>query len=129
MNQTTTKPTTGMMGFRLGSDIIGTTVYNTQSEELGTINELVFDSEKGNMRFAVVGIGGFLGLGQTDVIVPWRAFQFRPDKDEAEFAYVLNVTREQLEKAPRFDREKLEQLYSRDMSEPVFRHYNVTYTA
>ena len=117
-----------MTGFRLGSDITGTIVLNTKSEELGTISELVVDAEKGNIRFAAVGIGGFLGLRETDVIVPWRAFQLRPSKNGDDISYVLNVTREQLEKAPRFDREKLEHFYPREMSEPIFRHYNITYS-
>ncbi len=116
-----------MTGFRLGSEITGTTVHNTKSEELGTINELVVDAEKGNIRFAAVGIGEFLGMRETDVIVPWRAFQLRPSKNGGNISYVLNVTREQLEKAPRFDREKLDHFYPREMSEPIFRHYNVTW--
>lgn len=117
------------MDFRLGSDITGTTVYNSKNEELGTINELIVDGTKGHLRFAVVGIGGFLGMGETDVIVPWLAFKQRHLKDNNEMTYLLNVTREQLEKAPRFDREKLDQFYPREMSEPIFRHYGVEYRA
>lgn len=115
------------MNFRLGSEITGTPVFNSKNEELGTINELIVDDAKGFVRFAVVGIGGFLGMGETDVIVPWLAFQHKHDKGE--MSYVLNVTREQLEKAPRFDREKLDQFYPREMSEPIFRHYGVAYKA
>ncbi|MEO6872985.1 MAG: PRC-barrel domain-containing protein [Chthoniobacterales bacterium] len=127
MNHTTTTPVTGTMDFRLGSDITGTTVYNSKNEELGTINELIVDGTKGHLRFAVLGIGGFLGMGETDVIVPWLAFKQRNLKDNNEMTYLLNVTREQLEKAPRFDREKLDQFYPREMSEPIFRHYGVEY--
>ncbi len=116
-----------MTGFRLGSDITGTTVYNSKLEEIGTISDFVVDQSKGNVRFAVVGIGGFLGLGQTDVIVPWIAFQHKHEKGEN--SLLLNVTREQLEKAPRFDREKLDQFFSREMSEPIFRHYGVAFKA
>ncbi len=117
-----------MTGFQLSSDIIGTPVYNTQSEELGAINHLVVDTKKGHVRFATVGIGGFLGMGETEVIVPWGAFQMRPSKKADECSYLLNVTREQLEKAPRFDRDKLDHFYTPEMSEPIFRHYNVTFT-
>ena len=116
------------MGFRLGSDITGTKVFNPKLEEIGTINEWVVDEPKGNIRFAIVGVGGFLGMGETDVIVPWLAFQFKHN-NKGEVTHLLNVTREQLEKAPRFDREKLDQFYSREMSEPIFRHYGVTYKA
>ncbi len=116
-----------MTGFQLGSEIIGTPVYNPKAEELGAINQLLVDTKKGHVRFATVGIGGFLGLGETEVIVPWGAFQMRPGKKTDEFSYLLNVTREQLEKAPRFDRDKLDQFFAPEMSEPIFRHYNVTW--
>ncbi len=69
MNQTTARPSTDTHnGFWLGSDITGSTVFNNETEELGTINELIVDRTKGNVRFAVVDVGGFLGLGETDVL-------------------------------------------------------------
>ena len=101
----------------------------SKNEELGTINELIVDGTKGHLRFAVVAIGGFLGMGEADVIVPWLALKQRHLQDHVEMTYLLNVTREQLEKAPRFDREKLDQFYPREMSEPIFRHYGVEYRA
>ncbi len=127
MNQTTTK--TGTTGFCLGSDITGSTVFNNKTEELGTINELIVDKTKGNVRFAVVGVGGFLGMGETDVMVPWTAFQCRPEQNGDGMTYLLNVTREQIEKAPRFDSDDFDQFYPREMSEPIFRHYGVEYRA
>ena len=129
MNQTTNAKSTGMIGFRLGSELTGTTVHNREFESIGSINDLIVDAEKGNIRFAVVGVGGFLGMGETDVMVPWGAFRWQPNTDTNEEVFVLDVTREQLEKAPRFDRDKLDQFYTREMSEPVFRHYRVTYIA
>ena len=118
-----------MIGFRLGSELTGTTVHNREFESIGSINDLIVDAEKGSIRFAVVGVGGFLGMGETDVMVPWGAFRWQPNTDTNEEVFVLDVTREQLEKAPRFDRDKLDQFYTREMSEPVFRHYRVTYIA
>ena len=118
-----------MTGFRLASDLRETTIYNKKDEEIGTINDLIVDGENGRIRFAVVGVGGFLGMGETDVMVPWNAFQRRPDRDSADMHYTLDVTKEQLEKAPRFDRDRLNEFYSREMSEPVYKHYRVTYIA
>lgn len=129
MNQTTTRPGTGTTGFFLGSDITGSTVFNKETEELGTINELIVDKTKGYVRFAVVGVGGFLGMGETDVIVPWTAFKWQPENNGDGMTYQLNVTREQLEKAPRFNHEDFDQFYPREMSEPIFRHYGVEYRA
>ena len=127
MNQSTETTTRGMNGFRLASELHETTIYNKENEEIGTINDLVVDGESGRVRFAVVGVGGFLGMGETNVMVPWNAFQLRPDREDADVHYTLDVTRDQLEKAPRFDRDRLHEFYSRDMSEPVFTHYRVAY--
>lgn len=129
MNQSTQNTNRGITGFRLASDIHDTTIYNRNDEEIGTINDLIVDGENGRIRFAVVGIGGFLGMGETNVMVPWNALQRRANREEADMHYTLDVTREQLEKAPRFDRDRLNEFYSRDMSEPVYKHYRVTYIA
>lgn len=118
-----------MTGLRVASDINDTTIYNENNEEIGTISDLVIDSENGRVRFAIVSVGGFLGIGETNVIVPWNAFQRRPDREDADVHYTLDVTREQLEKAPRFDRDRLNDYYSRAMSEPVYKHYRVSYIA
>lgn len=118
-----------MTGLRLASDVRDTTIYNKSDEEIGTINDLVLDGENGRIRFAVVAVGGFLGMGETDVMVPWNAFRRRPNHDEADMHLTLDVSREQLEKAPRFDRDRLNDYNSRDMSEPVYTHYRVAYIA
>ncbi len=52
------------------------------------------DGTKRHLRFAVVGIGGFLGVGETDLIVPWLTFKQRHLKDNSEMISLLNVTRE-----------------------------------
>ncbi len=116
-----------MTGLRLASDVQDTTIYNKRDEEIGTINDLVFDGENGRVRFAVVSVGGFLGMGETNVMVPWNAFHRRPDREEADMHLTLDVTREQLEKAPRFDRDRLNDYHSREMSEPLYTHYRVSY--
>ncbi len=124
MNTTKSSAPTGL---RMSSDITGSAVKNLQSENIGSIEDLVLDAESGRVRFAILGIGGFLGLGETHVAVPWSAFQRNQDVDADSVPYLLDSTREQLEKAPRFDRDKLGALYSRETSEPIFLHYRVVY--
>ncbi len=131
MKQTSHRPTRGMDGFRLASEIGDAAIFNKRGDEIASIDDLVIDSDNGRIRFAVVGVGGFLGMGETKVIVPWNAFQRHIHQDDGDMHmhYTLDVSREQLEKAPRFDRDRLNEFYSREMSEPVFRHYHVTYVA
>ena len=50
------------------SKVIGLSVYNDFNDKLGSISELLFD-KSGNIKAAVIGVGGFLGVGQHDVVV------------------------------------------------------------
>jgi len=55
-------------GLWQGSKLIGTNVYNDQNEKIGSIKELMVD-KNGNVDSAVIGVGGFLGVGERDVAV------------------------------------------------------------
>lgn len=52
------------------SKVIGLKIYNDSNENLGSVNELLFDKD-GKIAAAVIGVGGFLGMGQHDVAVPF----------------------------------------------------------
>ena len=55
-------------GLWQGSKLIGMNVYNDQNEKIGTIKDLMVD-KSGNIASAVIGVGGFLGMGERDVAV------------------------------------------------------------
>jgi hypothetical protein len=57
------------------SKVVGLNVYNDSNEKLGSISELLFD-KSGNIKAAVIGIGGFLGVGQHDVVVDFAKLKF-----------------------------------------------------
>jgi ribosomal 30S subunit maturation factor RimM len=50
------------------SKLIGLNVYNDQDEKLGAISEILLD-KSGKADFVVIGVGGFLGIGQHDIMV------------------------------------------------------------
>jgi len=52
------------------SKVIGLKIYNDANESLGSVDELLFDKD-GKIAAAVIGVGGFLGMGQHDVAVPF----------------------------------------------------------
>jgi sporulation protein YlmC with PRC-barrel domain len=89
----------------LASSFIGQTVYSAANENVGEINDIVMDKEKGSI-VAVVGVGGFLGIGEKDVVMPID--QINVAKTDANtMRLTINATREQLEAAPAFDRNVL----------------------
>jgi sporulation protein YlmC with PRC-barrel domain len=88
------------------SQFIGMDIYNEQGDSVGEINDLVLDVKHGHIRYAAVTYGGFLGVGDKMFAVPWEAFRFRQDPDDADERYlVLNVTQQQLEGAEGFDQD------------------------
>ncbi|MAS96451.1 MAG: hypothetical protein CMO55_24950 [Verrucomicrobiales bacterium] len=63
------------------SDIISEGVYNMEEEEIGSVDRLLFNSDSGEVEFAVVSVGGFLGLGDRLVAVPWTEFDVKKEKN------------------------------------------------
>ncbi len=57
------------------SKVVGLSVYNDNNESLGSINDLLTD-KSGNIKAVVVGVGGFLGVGEHLVAVPFDKMKF-----------------------------------------------------
>jgi hypothetical protein len=62
-------------GLWQASKLIRLNVYNQQNEKIGDIQELMLD-KSGKIESVVIGVGGFLGMGQHDVAVKWTDLQF-----------------------------------------------------
>ena len=87
----------------LGSRLIGQPVYSSQgddAENIGNISDLVFD-ENGQITAVIVGVGGFLGIGEKAVAVDFGALEFTLAADNTE-RWVLPTTAEALTAAPDF---------------------------
>ena len=83
--------------------IIGSKVLNVKGETLGKIENLVVDIDSGIIVYAVLECGGFLGIGDKLYPVPWEALATLP----SEGIFFLNQSKEQMEKAPAFDKKNL----------------------
>jgi hypothetical protein len=77
----------------------GTAVYNRNSERLGTIDHLMIDKFSGQVEYAVMSFGGFLGIGEDYNPVPWKSLTF----DVNLGGYVVDTDRARLEQAPRYE--------------------------
>lgn len=89
----------------LASAFIGQPVYNgpgNDAANIGTVNDVIIDGD-GGAQAVVIGVGGFLGLGEKDVAVVFDNLSWvtRPDGKRW---LMINATKEQLEKAPVFNR-------------------------
>jgi len=86
------------------SDIIssdkveGTNVYNQNGDKLGSIDDLMIDKRSGQIRYAVLEFGGFLGMGTDRYPLPWSTLKY----DTAREGYVVPFDKARLEGAPRY---------------------------
>ncbi len=81
--------------------MIGDTVRNAAGEDLGKIEELMIDLDHNRVAYAVLSFGGFLGIGDKFFAVPIESLAL----DAPNHEFILDVSREKLEKAPGFDKD------------------------
>jgi sporulation protein YlmC with PRC-barrel domain len=115
---------TNFPAFMAASEIKGTHVKNLQGEDLGEIEEVLVDPETGQVKFAVLEVGGFLGLGSTKVAVPWSAFQLTQEGNKPR--WVLDADKQRLKNAPKVEGKNYQRLYTKSESEPILVYWKVT---
>src|SRR4030095_15114513 len=76
----------------------GTAVYNDAGDKLGSIDDLMIDKLSGQVRYAVLEFGGFLGMGTDRYPLPWSMLKY----DTAKEGYVVPLDKARLEGAPRY---------------------------
>jgi sporulation protein YlmC with PRC-barrel domain len=84
--------------------VTGTSVYNANGDKLGSIETVMIDKQSGQVRYAVMSFGGFLGIGEKYHQLPWDGLRY----DEAKGGYIVNISREALEGAPSYDRDEVD---------------------
>jgi len=80
------------------SSLIGMDVVNPQNQKLGDVKDLVLELPSGRISYAVLSVGGFLGMGEKYIAVPPSAFSFSPNGKDL----VLNADKAKIENAPGF---------------------------
>jgi sporulation protein YlmC with PRC-barrel domain len=86
----------------MGADtLIGDSVVNGSDEDLGDIKEIMLDMQTGQVAYAVLAFGGFLGMGEKLFAVPWQAMHL----DTVNKRFVLNIAKERLKNAPGFNKD------------------------
>jgi sporulation protein YlmC with PRC-barrel domain len=75
------------------SKLIGLNVYNEGNEKLGDINELIVDKQ-GNIKAVVIGVGGFLGMGEHDIAVSMDKLKFVEEPVRTSSASSTTATRD-----------------------------------
>lgn len=85
-----------------GSKLIGASVYGPDNASIGEINDVIIGTD-GKISAVVVGVGGFLGVGEKDVALPFEAISVTRKADSASIDKItVSYTKDQLNNAPKF---------------------------
>jgi sporulation protein YlmC with PRC-barrel domain len=74
-NMTASETSSSFQGDWRASKVVGLSVYNDNNQSIGSINDLLTD-KSGNIKAAVIGVGGFLGVGEHLVVIPYDKIKF-----------------------------------------------------
>ncbi len=78
--------------------VSGTNVYNRQSESIGSVYDVMLDKRSGQVAYAIMSFGGFLGMGESYHPLPWKALSY----DERLGGYVVDIDKDRLKGAPSY---------------------------
>ncbi|MBO3761936.1 PRC-barrel domain-containing protein [Ciceribacter sp. L1K23] len=76
----------------------GTAVYGIDGNRIGSIQRVLLEKRGGRVAFAVLSFGGFLGIGDDYYPLPWAKLNYDEELD----GYRIDMTKEEIEKAPRY---------------------------
>jgi len=86
-------------GSLIGSDKVeGTAVYGADSQRIGSIERVMIDKVSGQVAYAVLGFGGFLGIGDDHYPLPWQSLKY----DTNLGGYITGITENRLTGAPKY---------------------------
>lgn len=100
----------------------GELVVNTAQEELGEIEDIMIDVASGRVAYAVLSVGGFLGIGDKLFAIPWRALRWDAEKKR----FILDVSKERLEQAPGFDQDRWPSMADERWASTVHSYYGTS---
>ena len=123
LTRSTTTTTSGRAPVLSASSIAGTKVLDPAGDHLGSIEDVMLDTHTGDVAYAVLFIGGFLGMGDKRFAIPWKALTVDP----ADHSFVLDVDHETLEQAPDFDQNDWPTSADSMWMHDLYRHYGFEY--
>ena len=100
----------------------GTKVYASDGDQVGKVHHFMVGKRSGQVEYAVMSCGGFLGMGAEYRPVPWDALDYDTDKG----GYVIGTDKNRLSDAPSYEQDR-EPSWDNDYNRSVHNHYGTTY--
>jgi len=101
--------------------LIGNDVYNHDEQNIGDIKEIMLDVATGNIAYAVLSFGSFLGFGEKLFAVPWSALKL----DTENKRFTLNISKERLQNAPGFNKDSWPNLADKTWADDIHSYYGI----
>ena len=101
----------------------GTTVYDPQGKNIGSIKRLMIEKISGRVAYAVMSFGGFLGMGEEEHAVPWSKLTY----DTSLGGYRTDITEDQLRRVPAFTRDRSWDWSDRQRERELHDYYRTRY--
>lgn len=98
----------------------GTEVQSRDGQGVGEIDHLVIDKVSGNVAYAVMKFGGFMGLKGDFYPIPWQLLDYDPQRE----AYVANISEAKVKAAPEYDPAAL---HDAEEAKRIHNHYEVPF--
>jgi sporulation protein YlmC with PRC-barrel domain len=100
------------------SEIKGLNVQNQQGEDLGQVDDLVFDNQ-GKISYLILSKGGVMGVGGDLVPVPWKEDKITIQEDNV----ILSMDKQKLDQAPSFSSGEWDQMSQQEFQQRVHGYY------
>jgi sporulation protein YlmC with PRC-barrel domain len=97
----------------------GNKVISSDGEDIGKIKDIMLDVGSGRVAYAVLSSGGFLGIGDKLLAIPWRALTLDTDQK----CFVLSMTAEGVRNAPGFDKDHWPSMADQTWATSVHQYY------
>ncbi|WP_250507343.1 PRC-barrel domain-containing protein [Caballeronia sp. GAFFF3] len=101
------------------STLDGISVRSSDGQDVGSLKEIMLDVTSGRIAYAVLSSGGFLGIGDKLLAVPWSALTLDTDNH----CFRIDATAEQVRNSPGFDKDSWPSMADRVWASTVHQHY------
>jgi sporulation protein YlmC with PRC-barrel domain len=97
----------------------GNKVISSDGEDVGKVKDIMLDVSSGRIAYAVLSSGGFLGIGDKLLAIPWHALTL----DTEQKCFVLSMTAEGVRNAPGFDKDHWPSMADQTWATSVHQYY------
>lgn len=105
------------------SKLVGLEVRNNNGDKLGKVEDLVINLADGKVAYVALSHGGVLGIGDKLFAIPFAELRFNRDPNNKEMFFALNLSKEKLDAAPGFDKDKWPDFANQQWRDQVDQYY------